>query len=736
MKTNFIQFYKQSLLHFIEAIVNILIFLPYFFSVNNLLKTLFSPWKSLVSKKTVRGFSFDEWLNRFFYNTISRGIGLIMRLCILLFYLLFQIAYIILFPLFFLFYLLFIPFFYLEYLFEESEQQKKERLKQLFVQSRCLKDDDKSNVEQWFNKYYEQNIKKIPWWNISVLFTIPPLARDWSVGYTPTVDEYAIDLLREDYQKQKKHIVGRQKEIKLIEQALSKTDEANVIVVGDEGVGKYTIIDSLAKKVYEGNISPLLVYKRILKLDMEKILTQFIDQKQRENFFDELLKEATESKSVILMIENIDRYLSYGDNRIDLTSSIEKYGKSAEIQIIGTTTPYLFEKIIAPNEKISRIFTKIEVTEPTDQETTSILLDTVPTYEYIHKVIIPYQTVITVIEKSGFYMTYMPFPEKAIELMESSCIYVAAKPKIKRAFPVVMPEDIDIVLSEKTHIPTMLTSSMKQKLVDLENLLKKQIVQQTEAINVVASSLRTAFVLMGKRKKPIASFLFLGPTGVGKTQTAKAIAQVFFSNSPNLSNSSNLTNLLRFDMSLYQSKTDIPKLVGSMEDNNPGLLTATIREHPYGVLLLDEIEKADKELLNIFLTILDEGYFTDGYGKKIDCKNLVIIATSNAGTNYETIFHPEFLNRFDGVVVYQSLSQEAIIQIARIIIDQVRTDIYKLHNVKLQVSDDTIAKLAQSGYDPKFGARNMERLIRTEIEDRVAKMILENKVKENDMINL
>jgi ATP-dependent Clp protease ATP-binding subunit ClpC len=740
MKQNLFQYTKLALSHFVEAIVNILIFLPYFFSVANLFKTLFSPWKSLTSKKTTLGFSFDEWLNRFFYNTISRGIGFIMRLSIILFYLLFQIAYIILLPIFFISYILLIPILYLEYLIQELEQNKKERLKKIFMQTRCLKEENKPYVELWFNSYYELNIKKISWWKISALFSTPPIARDWSVGYTPTVDEYATDLLHINYQKQKKHIVGRQKETKLIEQALSKTDEANVIIVGEEGVGKHTVIDSLAKKIYEGNISSILMYKRILKLDMEKVLTQYTDLKQRENFFDELLSEAAQSKSVILMIENIDRYLSYGEGHIDLTSSIEKYGKSALIQIIGTTTPFLFEKIIAPNEKINRIFTKINVNEPTDQEAISILFNILPTYEYIHKVLVPYETIKTIIEKSGFYITYIPYPEKAIELLESCCIYTSAKPKIKNIIPVVMPEDVDLVLSEKTHIPTSLTTSIKEKLIDLENLLEKQIIQQPEAIKVVATSLRRSFILMGKRKKPIASFLFLGPTGVGKTQTAKAIAQVFFSDSTNFNEfqpiSTSFNHLIRFDMSLYQSRSDIPKLIGSMENNNPGLLTATIRENPYGVLLLDEIEKADKELLNIFLTILDEGYFTDGFGKKIDCKNLVVVATSNAGEDYEKIFLPEFLNRFDGVVIFKPLSQNAIIQIARTIIDQVSGDIYKLHKVKLQVSNEYISIIAQSGYDPKFGARNMERLIRDEIEDKVAKMILENKVKENDVISL
>ncbi len=767
MKQNFLQFAKISLRNFSEAVVNILMFLPYFFSVTSLFKTLFAPWKSIVSKKTTVGFSFDESLNRFFYNFISRMIGFVMRFSILLFYILFQTSYVILLPLFFIAYLLFIPILYIESSIKIPEDKRKENLKQKFLTSRCLKEENKQFVEQWFEKYYLDNVIKTSWWKLASLFSIPPLARDWAVGYTPSLDQYATDLMHINYQSQKKHIVDRQNEIRLIEQGLSKTDEASVIIVGAEGVGKHTIVDALSKKMYEGKTTQSLMYKRMLKIDMEKVLNQYIDMKQRENFFDELLFEASESRSVLLLITDIDRYLSSGEGCVNLTSSIEKFAKSGSIQIIGTTTPFLYEKIIEPNEKIRRMFTKIDVSEVSEQDAFTILLDVVPRYEQVHKVIVPYETLENIIQKSEFYITYIPFPEKAVELLDSCCAYAASKPKTKNSLPVVFPENVDMVLSEKTHIPTSLTNSLKEKLVDLEKLLKEEIIQQDDAIQLVSSAIRRSFVLMGKRKKPLATFMFLGPTGVGKTQTAKAINSVFFGNK---------NEILRFDMSLYQSKLDISKLIGSMEFGNPGLLTAAIREHQYGVLLLDEIEKADKELLNIFLTILDEGYYTDGYGKRIDCKNLVIVATSNAGSDYlfgqtinkpesqrtstptgvekrdielfdqnsnlinylveQKIFSPEFLNRFDGVIIYKPLSQNAVITIAKKQIAIISNDIFKLHKVKLEVSDEYLENLAQKGYDSKFGARNMERLIRQEIEDKVATLLLENRVKEGDRIKI
>jgi ATP-dependent Clp protease ATP-binding subunit ClpA len=345
----------------------------------------------------------------------------------------------------------------------------------------------------------------------------------------------------------------------------------------------------------------------------------------------------------------------------------------------------------------------------------------------------------TTVEKSDYYITYIPFPEKAIELLDLTCIYAK-----KNNMKIVSPDIVDQILTEKTHIPTTVTDSMRSKLLNLESLLKEKIVQQDTAIDELSQALRRSFLLIGKRKKPLACFLFLGPTGVGKTETAKTIASTFFGSDK---------YLIRFDMSLYQSKNDIPTLIGSADNNNPGLLSKALRENPYGVLLLDEIEKADKDLLNIFLTMLDEGYFTDAFGKRVDGKNLVIIATSNAGSDIifkenvaghslvnllveKRVFSPEFLNRFDGIISFSPLEFAAVAKIAKKMIDRINIDIDNLYKVKLEVSDAFLNEILKQGYDSKFGARDIERIIRKRIEDSVARLILENKVKEGDIIRL
>jgi len=744
MRKNFWQYYWTSLHNFGEAIINIFIFLPYFFSVSVLLRTLFQPWRNLIVKKTTIGFSLADWANRFAFNLISRWIGILMRLSIIIFYFIFQTLFMVFLPIIALIFFLFLPLFYLLSLFQKTSQEKKDIFKKKFIETHLLSEENRSFVENWFEKYYQQHLEKVSWWKLTNLFSYPPLARDWAVGYTPTLDQYTTDLATSIYLHHIKNIVDREKEIEEIEQILTKSIENNVIIVGEEGVGKHTIIDALAKKIYLGKTNIHLMYRRILKLNMEKILTEYVDQKQRENFFEELLKEAQQAKNIILFIDNFDKYIADDQGKIDLTISLEKYSKSNLIQIIGITTPFAYQSFIFPNEKINRIFNKVDVYEVADQEAENILLESVIAFENHYKVYIPYETVKEVIEKSEFYLTYIPFPEKAVDLLDTACVYAKQRGTDRsRPVPTITPEIINAVLTEKTHIPTTITKQMKEKLLNLETLLFSRIIQQDEAIKKLSSALRRSFLLIGKRKKPLATFLFLGPTGVGKTETAKVITEVFFSNTPK--------SLIRFDMSEFQSKYDIPKLIG--DSTNPGLLTQTIREQSYGVLLLDEIEKADKDLINIFLTVVDEGYFIDGQGRRVDCKNLVIIATSNAGSdiiyqnapnppnlpNYlikQGIFSPEFLNRFDGVIAFQSLSQQSIKILAKKIINQIGIDILKLYKVKIIVSEKTLETVSQKGYDPRFGARNLERTIRDEIEDKVAKLIFEDKVKPGEIIDL
>ncbi len=718
MKKNYFDFLKDQLHNFGEATINIFIFLPYFFSVSKLLKTLFYPWKNIYVKKTTPGFSFSELFNRFTFNFISSTIGFFMRFSILVFYFLFQIFLIIILPFFALIFFLLTPFFYLIYIFKKTETEEKEELRKNFLATHLLNKKNQEKVNLWFENYYKNYLEKKSWWKLTNLFSYPPLARDWAYGYTPNLDQYTIDLASSSYLHHIKNIIDREKEISLIEDVLSKNNQANVLVVGEEGVGKHTIIDALAKKLYLGKTTPALLYKRILKIDMEKIGDNI-------NLLEALLQEANDAKNIILFIDNFEKYLKF-------SLSLEKYAKSTHLQFISMTTPFFYQKFIFPNDKINRLFSKVDVYEVKKDEALNILLDRFIDFENYHQVYLSYEAILEIIEKSDFYITYIPFPEKAVDLLDSVCVYVKKNNLDKKNKPIVTPDDVNKVLTEKIHVPVTINSQLKEKLLQLEKLLKEEIFEQDEAIEKLSSALRRSFLLIGKRKKPLATFLFLGPTGVGKTQTAKAIVKVFFSSSENSEDQSKY--LIRFDMSNYQSKYDIPTLIGDIKTKEPGLLSSAIRERPYGVLLLDEIEKADKDLLNIFLSILDEGYFFDGFGKVVDCKNLVIIATSNAQNENE--FRPEFINRFDGVIKYKNLSKLATKLIAQKIINNLSRNIENLYQIKFEVSDKTLNELIEKGYSEKYGARNMERVIRDEIEDKIAKIILEGKNKKNEKIIL
>ena len=422
--------------------------------------------------------------------------------------------------------------------------------------------------------------------------------------------------------------------------------------------------------------------------------------------------------------------------------------KSEHLQIIGITTPFLYQKHIYNNDHLNHLFTPVNIKEINRSQAEEIMLDVCLRYEKHYQITIPYETIIATVDKSDFYITSIPFPEKAIDLLDHACSSLLENSKSKKNL-VLLPAHIDETLSSITHTPTQLSQKIKDKLNSLETDLNNKIINQGVAINSLSSALRRSFVLLGKRKKPLASFLFLGPTGVGKTETAKALNSIFFKDTP----------IIRFDMSLYQSKDDIPNLIGSPETNQPGQLTNALRNNPYGVLLLDEIEKADRDLLNIFLTIFDEGYYNDGNDKRVDCKNLIIIATSNAGTNLlftkntslispkitnnlisflteENLFSPEFLNRFDGVILFNPIDKISAETIAKAKLQIIINDIYKLYKVKISVKDEMINQVVASSNYAQFGARELERTLRQTIEDKIVKLILENKVKEGDSISL
>lgn len=737
---------KKNFSLFLKAWKNIFIFLPYFFSVKNLLQTLFYPWKNIVFSQDKKGLSLGEWFEIWFSNIISRIIGFFMRMSLLLFYLLLLIFLAIIFPLSVIIFFLIQPFTYFLTFWQKDENEQRMQSQKRFLETHLLDQKNKDEVLKWFENYYQKYLEKKIWWDLKNLLSFPPLARDWSYGYTYNLDQYGQELTSEKYLASRPSIIDRENEITQIEQILARSMEPNVILIGEEGVGKHTVVDALATRIYHGQSHPQLAYRRIFKLNMEKILAKYTDKSQREEFFDELLYEAAQAKNLIILIDNFDLYVNIYQQDLNLSSVIEKYAKTNSLQFITLTNLYSYQKFVLPNEKIIRLFTPVKIEEVNLKLTLKILQNLTFSFENRYQVLIPYETLLSLVDKSQFFITQIPFPEKAIVLLNEICVYSQTN-KIK----IIQPSLVDHIISKKIHMPTTLTPEIKEKLINLDQLLKQRIIFQDQAIDHLSNSIKRAFVLLGKRKEPLAKFLFLGPTGVGKTETAKALAEIFFGSEK---------YLIRFDMALYQSKNDIPKLIGDVSTANPGLLSKSIREQPYGVLLLDEIEKADHNLINIFLTVLDEGYFTDGYGKRVDCHNLVIIATSNVGASLifekikndqlidqkvleneiinflteKNIFSPEFLNRFDGIIFYQPLTKVIFKKVAEKIFTEDIEKFEKLYGIKINVTEEFLDELAKKNFNPAFGARDIRRLIETEIEYKITNLLLNKKIDQETVL--
>lgn len=760
-----------------QALVNIFIFLPYYFSVDVLFHTLFEPWKRVVPTEKRVGFSFTDYFNDLAFEWVSRGIGFVIRTATILTYIVVQVLYV---PFALLlvgvYAIVIFPILQLSKMFGKSESERLSDEKQAFIGSHTHDPNHVPEVEVWFDTWHAKQSHHSRWWELDNLFNTIPIGRNWAQGYTPILDQYVVDLSETASKYEDRPMtIGRESELKQIEDVLCKTNGANILMVGEEGVGKTTIIESLAYRIHIGRGNPLLSYKRLVEINLEKILATDRDPKVRETILEELFAEANRADNIIFVIYHFDKYMSSGESRVDLSTPLEKFLRSNRIHVIGTTTPFAYQKFLYSRQVLKNHFTILDVKEITPEVTFQILLEHTHRFEIRYKVSILYETLLAAVQKSAFFITDVPFPEKALLVIDECCNRAKDVEVAKGQIRIVGPEMVDSVLSERTHVPTTLTSTFKEKLLTIYDRLSESVVGQQHALGELSSALQRSFLLIGKRKKPLASFLFLGPTGVGKTETAKVLASEFFEGQ---------SSIIRFDMSEFQQVSDIPKLIGSTETGEPGLLVSAIREKPYGVLLLDEIEKAHHDLLNIFLTLLDEGYITDSTGKHVDCKSLVVIGTSNAGalefynlantantspssesstnpsehsqissspeslTSYQPnidimsfliekrYFLPEFVNRFDGVIAFRPLTDETAFAIARRMVGQIGVNIQNLHNVSLVVSDSTIRDIIKHHFDTAYGARDLERALQEKVENVVAQKILGNEAKKGDTIEI
>lgn len=569
------------------------------------------------------------------------------------------------------------------------------------------------------------------------------LDRAMTAVATPYLNSFSQDLT---YAASVGHLdpcVGREKELEEIFRVV-EAGRQSAILVGETNVGKMSLIEGIAQLMAEDAVPDRLKDKRLEVLSTSALLAGTSISGAQERLI-KLLREAIHAKNVILYIHNIHDLINPGGG-FDVSETLAEYLSSGQILIFGSTTPEAYNQQIL-RSSLGSMMTKVEVTEMDESQAVQVLESRVGMVEYKQNVFFSYDALINAVRLARKFLRDQLLPESAIELMNEAGSLVRNK---KGENKMVQGEDVAQIVQQKTGIPvTSLTDNESSRLLKLEDEMHMRVVGQSEAVTLVANALRRARAEIRSTKKPISSFLFLGPTGVGKTELAKTIAEVYFGGE---------NRMVRFDMSEYQDRSGIYRLIGSPGKQGTGLLTEAVRQRPFSLVLLDEMEKADKQILDLFLQVFDDGRLTDSVGRVIDFTNTIIIATSNAGTQFvqnelqkgtdmmqiqegllrrelKSYFRPEFLNRFDGIVVFKPLDKPAITQIASLMLNRVAKDL-SAKGVGFRVEVSGIELLSQVGYDPEFGARPMRRAIQDLVENKLAEFILEGKLQRRDTVVL
>ena len=634
-----------------------------------------------------------------------------------------------------------------------------------------------------------------------------------SYSATTVLNQFGEDITVQAEDGKFDNIIGREAEIERIIQILSRRTKNNPCLIGEPGVGKTAIVEGLAERIVSGEVPENLKDKRIVSIDISGMVAGAKYRGDFEERIKKVLNEVKKVGDVILFIDEIHTIVGAGaaEGAIDAANILKPLLARGEIQLIGATTIEEYRKYIEKDSALERRFSPVDVGEPTEAETIEIIKGIRDKYEAHHNVKITDEAINSAVTLSVRYITDRFLPDKAIDLIDEAASQVRINLFTEPDTIKVMGEKIDIIMNEKeeaiynqdferaanlrdkekeareelntemnkwkkiknkditeigeeniaeiiskwTGIPIQkLTENENQKLKHLEEMLQKRIVGQNEAVQVVAKAIRRGRVGLKDPKRPIGSFLFLGPTGVGKTELSKALAEILFDNE---------NSMIRLDMSEYMEAHSVSKLIGSPPGyigyDNGGQLTEKVRRKPYSVILFDEIEKAHPDVMNLLLQILEDGRLTDSQGREVNFKNTIIIMTSNLGARYITEkkslgfgnvenekeyedikkevikelkkeLRPEFINRIDEIIVFHKLSEEDIKQITNIMLKQVEE---RLKNQKyiVEIDDGVVKAILKQGYDNNFGARPLRRTIQNLVEDRISEEILSGNLKKN-----
>jgi ATP-dependent Clp protease ATP-binding subunit ClpC len=595
---------------------------------------------------------------------------------------------------------------------------------------------DLEAATNWIIYSIEEKEYHRQWWTRERLSQIKGLASDWSFGRTYLLSKYSRDLLNdEEVISENISFSLRTRELDQLQSILARSNGANAILVGQPGQEKIEVIWNLCRKIKSKTAQNKLLGKRPVLF----LTTNFTATTENKEDFEQKLttifSEAMRAGNIIMVIDSFPKLIiqakQFGLNLYEL---IEPYITSSEDQIIALADTDYFHTLIEPDQAIMSRFEVVQTKALMQEEIAGIISREALLAEDTYDVFYTYPAVLEIAKSAEYYFPDGVSSDKARDLLAELSPWCLGK-----NIQMISKEDVLDYISQKTNIPTgNINTDEKEKLLNLEKLLGQRVIAQTEAIFSISTAVRRSRAGIRNEKRPLGSFLFLGPTGVGKTETAKALAEVFFGDEK---------LLLRLDMSEYQNSEALARLIGSQTSETQGILSNMLREHPYGVLLLDEFEKTNKDVLNLFLQIIDEGYFSDATGKKVLARNIIFIATSNAGAEkifeivsagkdlktFETeitadiikqgIFRPELLNRFDATILFHPLTKENLTEIAKLMLKKVAKKISDKGMV-LNIDNELIDFVVNGGYNPTFGARPMNRLIQDTIEQHLADLII------------
>lgn len=585
------------------------------------------------------------------------------------------------------------------------------------------------------------------WWVKEKLARIPGVATDWSFGRTYLLKRYSRQILDdEEVNSRAINFSTRERELSQLQSILSRQNGAAALIIGQPGQEKMEVIWNLARQIRDKTASPALIGKKPILF----LATDFTSTIKEKNALikqiQQIFEEALQAGNVILIIDNLPRLIIEANKlELNLADIMEPYFKVQGNQIIALADTEYFHTLIENNSTWMSHFETVITKTLQLEEIVKIIAREALEVEKKYELIYTYPAILEIAKSAEYYFPNGVSSDKARDLLTELSPWA-----VENSISIVNKDNVLKYVGEKTNIPLANISGVeKDQLLNLENLLMKRVIAQREAVFAVANALRRSRAGIRNEKRPIGSFLFLGPTGVGKTETAKALAEVFFGDEK---------LLLRLDMSEYQDDNAISQLIGSQSNNYPGVLVNILKEHPYGVLLLDEFEKTNHKVLNLFLQIIDEGYFTDAFGKKIMARNILFIATSNAGAekifdlvsrgehlpDYENdilnhiiqtgIFKPELINRFDATILFHPLSKENLVDIARLMIQKVAKRLTEM-GIILKIDNELINFIVGGGYNPSFGARPMNRFIQDTIEQHLADAIIRNQINAGQTIN-